>query len=47
MVDAESAFNLINRKALLHNLEYLCPVIATFLYKCYETSAWLFIIGGK
>ena len=31
IVDAENAFNSINRKALLHNIEYLCPAIATFL----------------
>ena len=47
LVDAENAFNLINRKALLHNIEYLCPAIATFLYNCYVKSAGLFIIGGK
>ena len=39
MVDTENAFNSINRKALLHNIEYLCPVIATFLYNCYAISA--------
>ena len=47
MVDAENAFNSIKRKALLHNIEYLCPIIATFLYNCYAISAGLFIIGGK
>ena len=31
IVDAENAFNSINRKALLHNIEYLCPATATFL----------------
>ena len=45
--DAENAFNSINRKTLLHNFEYLCPAIATFLYNCYAISARLFIIGGK
>ena len=47
MVHAESAFNSINRKTLLHNIEYLCPVITTFLYNCYAISARLFITGGK
>ena len=46
MVDAENAFNSINRKALLHNIEYLCLVIATFLYNCYAISV-RFIISGK
>ena len=30
MVDAENGFNLINRKALLHNIEYFCPIIQRF-----------------
>ena len=47
MVDAENAFNSINRKVLLHNIKYLCPVIATYIYNCYAISARLFIIGGK
>ena len=47
IVDAENAFNSINRKALLHNIEYLCPAIAKFFYNCYAISARLFIIGGK
>ena len=47
IVVAENTFNSTNRKALLHNIEYLCPAIATFLYNCYTISARLFIIGGK
>ena len=47
IVDAENAFNSINLKALPHNIEYLCPAIATFLCNCYAISARLFIIGGK
>ena len=47
MVDAENTFHSINRKALLHNIEYLCPVIATYIYNCYAISARLFISGGK
>ena len=47
IVDEENAFSSINRKALLHKIEYLCPAIATYLYNCYVISARLFIIGGK
>ena len=47
MVDAENAFNSINRKARLHNIKYLCPVIATHICNCYAMSARLFIVGGK
>ena len=47
IVDAGKAFNSINRIALLHNTEYLCPTIAPFLYNCYAISARLFVIGEK
>ena len=47
LVDAKNAFNSINRKTLLHNIEYLCPATATFLYSYYAISARLFVIGGK
>ena len=47
MVEAENTFNSLNCKALLHNIEYLGPLIATFLHCCYIISARLFIIGGK
>ena len=47
IVDAENAFNSINPQALLHNIDYLCPAIAKFLYNCYAISTRLFIIGGK
>ena len=47
LVDAENAFNSINRKVLLHNTEYICPELATFIYNCYIIPARLFIIGGK
>ena len=46
LVDADNAFNSINRKALLHNIEYLCPSIYTFVYNCYIVPAGLLIIGG-
>ena len=39
IVDAENAFNSINRKAQLRNIEYLCSAIATFLFNCYAISA--------
>ena len=47
IVDGENAFNSINRKALIHNTEYLRPAIATFLYNCYAIFARIFITGGK
>ena len=45
-VDDENVVNSINRKALLHNIKYLCPSISSFAYNCYIVPAMLFIIGG-
>ena len=42
MVDEESAFNSINRKALLHNIECLYPEIAAFLCNYYTITARLY-----
>lgn len=47
LVDAENAFNSINRKALLHNIKYICPPLATFVRNCYNVPARLFVLGGK
>ena len=47
IVDAKHAFNSINWKALLHNIEYFCPIIAKFLCNSYAVSVRLLIIGGK
>ena len=30
LIDAENAFNSINRKVMLHNLNFICPVIITY-----------------
>ena len=46
LIDAENAFNSINRKVMLHNLKLICPVIATYISNCYMYPARLFIIGG-
>ena len=46
LIDAEHAFNLINRKVMLHNLEVTCPLIATYIINCYATPSRLFIVGG-
>ena len=46
-VDASNAFNSLNRNALLHNIQYLCPQIAIYVRNCYKTPSRLFIAGGK
>ena len=46
LVDAENAFNSINRKVLLHNIQYLCPNMATYIRNCYWRPSRLFVTGG-
>ena len=46
LIDAENAFNSINRNVMLHNLKFICQVITTYISNCYMCFARLFIIGG-
>ena len=46
LIDAENAFNSINRKVMLHNLKLICPVIATYISNCYMCPARFFNVGG-
>ena len=45
-IDASNAFNSINRRAMLHNIRYLCPPMSTYINNCYSTSSRLFV-GGE
>ena len=47
LVDAAKAFNNINRKAILHNIQIICLILATYVNNSYRTPARLFIIGGR
>ena len=46
LIDVENAFISINRKVMLRNLNFICPLITTYITNCYITPARLFIIGG-
>ena len=46
LVDAENTLNSKNRKVMLHNLKFICPIIATYIINCYATPSRLFIVGG-
>ena len=46
LVDADNAFNSINRKAMLHNISISCTLIATFIANCYMEPARLFAVGN-
>ena len=43
LIEAENAFNPINHKVMLHNLKFICPIIATSIINCYATPSRLFI----
>ena len=47
LVDAENAFNSINRKVMLHNISVGCPTISTCVSNCYQLAARPFVISGK
>ena len=47
LTDAENAFNSINRKATLHNISIICPIISNYITNSYTFNSRLFIIGGK
>ena len=46
LVDAENAFNCLNRKVALHNMRYICPPFATILINTYRSPSRL-IVSGK
>ena len=46
LVDAENAFNKLNRQVALHNIQFLCPNFATVLINTYRLPARLFLVGG-
>ena len=47
LVDASNAFNSLNRKALLHNIQYICRPMSTYVRNCYGTPSRLFIAEGR
>ena len=45
LVDANNAFNSLNRLSALHNIRRLCPPLATVLINCYRVPTELFVDG--
>ena len=45
-VDANNAFNSINRNVLLHNIEIICPELSVYAKNSYMKPARLFVTGG-
>ena len=46
LVDAASVFNAVNCKAFLHNINTICPPMATFVCNCYSRPSRLLVMGG-
>ena len=46
LVDADNAFNSLNRRVLLHNIQYLCPPMAIYIRNCYSVPSRLFVLDG-
>ena len=47
LIDAENAFNSLNRKTALHNIRISCPEISTFILNFYRKASRLFYDGGE
>ena len=45
LVDADNAFNRLNRAVALHNIRYTCPPLATILTNIYRGPSRLFVTG--
>ncbi len=46
-VDAENAFNSMNRSSALHNIQHICPIVATYITNLYRKPCKLFVANGK
>ena len=45
LVDAANAFNSLNRRVALLNIQQSCPILASFVIKCYWHPVDLFVDG--
>ena len=46
MIDADNAFNRLNRTVAMLNIRYTCPAYAKVLINCYRAATRLFVEGG-
>ena len=46
-VDANNAFNAINRKTMLHNINYRCPSLAKYAENTYKEPSDLYIVDNS
>lgn len=46
LVDADNAFNRVNRELALLNIEYVCPILKYTLTNTYRFPSRIFVLGG-
>ena len=46
LIDAENAFNRLNRQTAFLNIRHICPKICTYLFNTYRLPAGLFLGKG-
>ena len=46
LVDAENAFNSLNRKAALNNVQVVCPEVSTYIVNTYRSPAHLYVTNS-
>jgi hypothetical protein len=46
LIDADNAFNRVNRKAALLNIKFTCPIFKFTLINMYRTPSRIFVVGG-
>ena len=46
LADASNAFNRLNRKVALWNIQYICPPLTIVLYNTYGHPTRMFVLGG-
>ena len=47
LIDASNAFNCLNRRVALHNIQIICPIISTYIINTYRHHSTLYVAGGK
>ena len=47
LVDATNTFNQLNRQAVLHNIQSLCPSLAHILINCYREPVQMHLSSGE
>ena len=46
-VDASNSFYTIIQRAVLHNIQFMCPSIARYVITCYQHPPRLYVLGGE